>query len=533
MRQFETCEFEFQGPAPAPDAGWAQADVRATFTCEGTRVDVKGFYAGAGEEGTTGGTATYKVRFLPRQVGEWQYQVSGVVSGEGAFTVEPHEEGRHGLVVVDGLHFRYEDGAKYLPFGTTVYALAHQDEELTARTLASLAASPFNKVRMCVFPKHYHYNHNEPPFYAFEKTADGRWDVTRPCLAFWDRFERIIGQLADLRIQVDLILFHPYDRWGFASLGHGEDLIYLDYLLRRFAALPGLWWSLANEYDLVASKSLEDWYGIEAFVAANDPYRHLLSNHNCFKNWDFARPAVTHVSYQSKMLTRVARWREEFAKPVVVDECCYEGSVPEGWGNLSGREMTARFWRVVSRGGYCTHGESFYAGEEGIVWWARGGSLVGESPARIAFLKEIAYGLPGPIEPSESRTDKMLKTAETARKLGVEKTVETLKLPPMFAGFARGLLALEPSDLVAFLSCEAEFMGHCGDEAFLQYFDLECKAYHEMVLPGDRTYRVEVLDTWEMTRTVVLERASGKVSIPLPGREGMAVLAVALDAKGG
>jgi len=516
VRQFETCEFTFQGPVP--EAGWAQADVSATFTNGTARIDIKGFYAGDG---------AYKVRFLPRQVGEWRYKVSGVVSGEGAFTVEPHEEGRHGLVVADGLHFRFEDGAKYLPFGTTVYALAHQDDALTEQTFMSLAASPFNKVRMCVFPKHCNYNHNEPPFYAFEKTADGTWDVSRPCLAFWDRFERVIGRLADLRIQVDLILFHPYDRWGFATLPRADDRVYMDYLLRRFAALPNLWWSLANEYDLVASKSLDDWQGIEAFVAAHDPFRHLLSNHNCFTPWDFTRPAVTHVSYQTKRLTRIPYWREKYGKPVVVDECCYEGSVPEGWGNISGREMTARVWRVVASGGFCTHGEAFYAGEEGIVWWGRGGKLVGESPARIAFLKELVYGLPGPLDSAPTRGGGLTAAVEMARSVGIPKAIETLKLPVYMDGLLHGLLKMDPAEFAVFFDGEPEFKSRCGDEAFLEYLDLQCAAYDDLDLPADRTYRVEVIDTWEMTRTHVLEHASGKTRIDLPAKEGIAVLATA------
>ena len=35
------------------------------------------------------------------------------------------------------------------------------------------AVKRLGKVRHCVFPKHYDYNHNEPPYYAFEKDADG------------------------------------------------------------------------------------------------------------------------------------------------------------------------------------------------------------------------------------------------------------------------------------------------------------------------------------------------------------------------
>ena len=65
--------------------------------------------------------------------------------------------GKHGMVKAVGTHFEYEDGTYYYPFGTTIYALAHQSEELIDKTMATLRKSPFNIVRMCVFPKHYQY----------------------------------------------------------------------------------------------------------------------------------------------------------------------------------------------------------------------------------------------------------------------------------------------------------------------------------------------------------------------------------------
>lgn len=43
------------------------------------------------------------------------------------------------------------------------------------------------------------------------------------------------------------------------------------------------------------------------------------------------------------------------------------------------------------------HGET-YLHDHDVLWWAKGGILHGESPQRIAFLREIVEGLPGPIE---------------------------------------------------------------------------------------------------------------------------------------
>jgi hypothetical protein len=71
-----------------------------------------------------------------------------------------------------------------------------------------------------------------------------------------------------------------------------------------------------------------------------------------------------------------------------------------------------------------------------------------------------------------------------------------------------------------------EFIGCCGDKAFLQYYARHCTHKGKLNLPENGKYDVDVIDTWEMTRERILTGVSGKVEVTLPGKEGMAVLAV-------
>jgi hypothetical protein len=75
-----------------------------------------------------------------------------------------------------------------------------------------------------------------------------------------------------------------------------------------------------------------------------DPYNHLRSIHNCLAFYDHTKPWVTHCSIQSSHLDRVPLWLKKYGKPVVVDECCYEGNIHKMWGDLSPEEMVLRFW---------------------------------------------------------------------------------------------------------------------------------------------------------------------------------------------
>ena len=201
--------------------------------------------------------------------------------------------------VADKYHFSYADGTRYLPVGTTAYAWTHQDEEVEERTLKTLAAGPFNKLRMCVLPKSYTYNENEPPRYPFPgSTVDG-WDTTRFNTDFFRHLEGRIAQLADLGIEVDLILLHPYDRWGFSTLPRAAHQRLVKYVVRRLAAYRNVWWSMANEYDLLPNYTTQDWEALAQVVTDNDPFGHLLSIHNGLYHYDQSRPWITHCSIQA------------------------------------------------------------------------------------------------------------------------------------------------------------------------------------------------------------------------------------------
>ncbi len=426
---------------------------------------------------------------------------------------------KHGIVKAVGTHFEYEDGTLFHPFGTTIYALAHQVPELIDETMETLKNSPFNKVRMCVFPKHYQYNNNEPLWYPFEKREDGRWNPEKPVKEYWDNLENVIRRLDDMDIQADLILFHSYDNWGFATMSQEDNLKYLDYCLKRLGDLDNVWWSLANEYDLLLAEiSMEDWYEIEEFVASHNPKGHLISNHNCFLLWDAGRKNITHGSYQIKYLVNVGDDITKFNKPVCVDECCYEGNLPEAWGNLSAEEMTARFWQAIASGGYCTHGETFLDDND-IVWWSKGGKLKGKSPERISYLRNIVEEFKAPLKPYVASPFEFMDNLPDEVKANFDKTPAGKSF-----GMAR---AQQDHDADIIMSVfEHQYEGRSEDNSIiLRYLYQRCQAFDRINLPAGKTYKVEVVDTWNMTRTTVLENASGKVIVDLPGKPYMAILA--------
>ena len=454
---------------------FTDVDLRARFTNKDTSFFVDGFYDG---------NNTFRIRFMPEQTGAWQYVTSSNLNQlnnkKGSFECVPATGANHGIIRVSNQYnFKYADGTQYYPVGTTAYAWNHMGKQLQQTTLRTLGNSGFNKVRMCVFPKDYNLVKEEPEIYPFlskgmEKGQDkGRkiWDFSNFNPVFFQTLENQIDELNKLGIEADLILFHPYDkgRWGFDSLSMDVNLQYIKYTVARLSSFRNIWWSMANEYDYVKTKTHEDWLTLTKAVYKADPYRHLLSIHGSTgKYFEYWLPEFTHVSIQDE--GPVLNWgaavllRNAYYKPVIYDEVGYEGNLASRWGRYSGEEMTYAMWMGIIGGTYVTHGESYmFRNASDTIFWAKGGVFKGSSWKRAGFLRKILEEGPGPLEPSDAGRD--FKTATA------------------------------------------------GNGYYLVYFGKEINDYWFFNLPqkngqydrlvSGKKFTVEIIDTWEMTITPV------------------------------
>ncbi|HEX6962277.1 MAG TPA: DUF5605 domain-containing protein, partial [Lacipirellula sp.] len=149
-----------------------------------------------------------------------------------------------------------------------------------------------------------------------------------------------------------------------------------------------------------------------------------------------------------------------------------------------------RFWECIIAGTYPGHGEC-YLHPEDILWWSKGGVLHGESPQRIAFLRDVLESSP-----------------------------------------AEGI---EPIDKWQY----ANIAGKAG-EYYLVYFGSERPKSWRFFLPRHELadgmrFRIEILDTWDMTITPVEWEADVRAEseyvfvdkedreVELPGKPWMAL----------
>ncbi len=399
--------FEVARAGPTNGNPFIDVQLSARFSLDDTNIDVSGFYDGGG---------MYRVRFMPEKQGRWHYVMRSNVrelNGQnGEFTVTPPSARNHGPVRVQHMyHFAYADSTPFRPIGTTCYNWHHMADALEEETLASLAASPFNKIRMCIFPKHQPQNTNELSLYPFEGTPPKTWDYTRFDPRFFQHLEKRVGDLRDRGIEADLILFDPYDkgRWGFDRMPADVDDRYVRYIASRLAAYRNVWWSLSNEYDFNKQKTEADWDRMFQVLQAADPYVHLRSIHNGFYLYNYTKPWVTHASIQNGSAVedagRAELYRDVYRKPIMYDEVKYEGNIARRWGQLSGEEMVFRFWEGTVAGTYVTHGETFTNANH-VSWTSEGGILHGQSPPRLEFLSKVLAESPAEgIDPIDKWQD--------------------------------------------------------------------------------------------------------------------------------
>ena len=181
---------------------------------------------------------------------------------------------------------------------------------------------------------------------------------------------------------------------------------------------------------------------------------------------------------------------EKYGRPGVFDECRYEGNIIWVGGTLSAEDMARNFWEGFLRGAAVGHGEVLLTDgsvppdqSDEVLWWAKGGKLRGRSHDRIRFLREV------------------LEAAPSAR----------FSMP-------RGLTGWQTYPTLG-----------VGQDWYLMYFGRDIRCQLQLDMPEGRNYRVEYLDTWNMTTDTLDHAVSGRCYIPMPERPYMAVRLTAVE----
>ncbi|MBN1482889.1 DUF5060 domain-containing protein [candidate division KSB1 bacterium] len=481
VEQWGVFEIEFDGPSDGNP--YMDNKLEAKFTHGSQTVSMPGFYDGDG---------TYIIRFCPAQLGDWtfvtQSNLAELSDHSGSFKCVKPTGNNHGPIEpVNTFYLQYADGTPFYSVGTTSYQWTSVKQSVQEKTLETLKNAPFNKMRMCVFPKRYSYGNDTDPWMLPFKRKDDQNDPSQPNYEFFQNFDKRVKQLMDMGIQADVILFHPYDHWGYYQMGDDMNEKYVRYMIARISAYRNVWWSLANEWDVPRTKEAIDWEGIGTLLQKEDPFQRLRGIHNWYYDeshfYDHNRPWVTHASLQTYFFFNAIKWRNQYQKPVLFDEMRYEGGVPSGWGSLTAKEMTEYFWKAGLSGVYGMHGDTFKNDSDSLTevrWWAKGGTLMGESPDRIAFFKKI------------------MEEAPVTEMIPELVSLSGLTVPEQIPDRNDGSLIEKLNNNIYIFSKEGEH--------YLAYTQ-DPEQTIELNLAGEKDYTLEIIDTWNMK--IVAEQVVG------------------------
>jgi hypothetical protein len=271
--------------------------------------------------------------------------------------------------------------------------------------------------------------------------------------------EEVVATLAARGVQAELTLSRSGAERACEAV---ERLRCAERLVSRFAAYPNVWWSLEpGPHDFDNSAWLDSMIRL---IEERDPYRHLLTLFGDDPSADYSHPAITHVSLRCFEPHRIPEFARMHRKPILLDDCGAEGDAPRLEASLPGEEMTNRIWIAMCRKGYAAHGEAYSERPHGPEGAGEAGTIRCESAERIAFLRGL-----------------------------LEEAPSGLRYMPEYY--------------------DAPTIGRDG-EWYLQYYGIHRFPYKQFDLPPG-TYRIDMIDVWNMKLEATLSSAGGEVTVPL------------------
>jgi len=328
-------------------------EVSATFTglsgkALGKSITVQGFWEG---------DSTYRARFAPTALGEWNWVSSssnmGLHGKTGGFTCDgilPEQHAsRHGHVhesKTNPYTFAHEDGTPFFLLGDTQWsfstsAISWPEEFQTY--INARAGQGFNYVHGVVyqtFPTGRSQNEGGEAFLNN--------DVDQLDPGFLRALDRRVAYMNEKGIVAGMMLAWATNGWRrFSTTAQVER--FAQYLANRYAAY-NVFWITAGEYEEASPPGGHAYVG--ELLYARDPYRHPITTHTIKTSADDFGASAWHTTiYQQTSDIGLITQDRKYNKPVINSEFGYEG-------DQSAEEVRQDAWEIVMRGGFLVYGDT-------------------------------------------------------------------------------------------------------------------------------------------------------------------------------
>lgn len=477
VNRYDVFEVSLEGPMEGNP--FKEQRIQGIFTSKNESVVTEGFYDGNG---------IYKIRFMPSFIGRYSFILKSSFLDytlSGGFIVKEADIHNHGPLRVLGTSFQFEDGTSFQPISTTCYAYTSQFDGDIYATNETLKDSLFNHLCFAIMPLHNENNLVDPQDFPYEgngmspqvltkenakeyqKNPQGNhFDYARFNPTYFQRLESCIKDLEKMGIVAELILFHPFDRWGFAQMKEDENRLYISYIMNRLSSFHNITWCISDHREQMRFSESE-WYGITEQVIRKDPYHHLRT----MQSTTGCEATFSNIHYLSLTpdISKPLSFKpllDMIQKPIIYHWLGSEGNVPMTGYCESLQSLVRRYWTVMMAGTYPSYHESY--SNQGN-WNENGGTIVGQSSQQLFYLKQIVDGFDGGLEPMETS----FGYCSCAKR---EKNQEKTKLLYYFR-------EMQPA-IYTFDFSEKEYVVECIDTIAMESHILcICKGTKEVTLP--------------------------------------------------
>jgi hypothetical protein len=325
---------------------FADVTLEATFISPaGRKIRASGFYDGG---------KTWRLRFMPEEVGKWRYEArfsDGSPGASGAFRcVKGSLRGPLRVNPANRLWFQYSNGAPMYMLAFHLWKPDALDEPILAKTLDSLKGLGFNTI---VGP------HLIPPDrLPWGKKADGKPDFSRLNLDEWRRLDKMIRMLADR--EMVLIPFSIFG--GTNGMPKIPTVEQEDLFLRYWTARWGGYWNITYQptSEWAEDFKTEEILRIGSKLHELDGGRHLVSVHDQDRNnealqraswYDYHTIQDKLTKWDPEKYTWLADLYQRIPKPILAHECVWEGDTYQKEAGMDVDNLRKGAWFIAISGG--------------------------------------------------------------------------------------------------------------------------------------------------------------------------------------
>ena len=359
--------------------------LEGTFTSpSGKQIEVSGFYDGG---------QTWRLRFMPDEIGEWRYEAKftdGSPGSAGTFMcIAGKLRGPLRVRKDNPLWFEHADGAPFYLRSFLLWCIDALDEKTLADTLDWLKAQGFNTIDgpHLLFGKPHsgrprgHADDDGSGRLPWRRNADGSIDFAAFNLTVWQNLDRALRKLEERGM---VIL--PFSVLGGTNgLPKPPTKELQDLLLRYWVARWGGFWNATYQpvsewWEGYSEKEMQE---IGRTIKELDGGRHLISVHSidtgvCNHSLQRADWYSYHTvqdkleNWNPTKYTWFVDLHRRFAKPIGSQECFWEGNRYQKEAGLDMDNMRRGAWVTALCGGQISYADEVVLprqcerGEEGV-----------------------------------------------------------------------------------------------------------------------------------------------------------------------